>query len=235
MQRNQFGITKKSKLLHRTVKFVVSDISASFQTALWSDPTLDASGKIPYPIESTTELQIIGLPNNHQKVIPENLVLYIYRKHNSHLSTSIGQLVAGSFLFGMQSCEYSTTPKGENKKTCILRKVDSKFYRRLRELLHSSSRIHLADKVYPTLRTQKNDVKNSKVTQWWIGKHLCPVQIWSNITTSLESYPGTSDEPPINTVWGGNSRTSITSQITTKTLRSGTLSFGEERLGFPQK
>ena len=49
VQRNHFGKTKKAKLLHGTVKDVISDISASFRTDLWSDPNLDTARQ-KYPI-----------------------------------------------------------------------------------------------------------------------------------------------------------------------------------------
>ena len=58
----------------------------------------------------------------HQKSIPEKLFLHIYKQTNTHLNTSIGQLIASAFLFGVWYCEYSTTPKVENKLTRILQK-----------------------------------------------------------------------------------------------------------------
>ena len=81
-----------------------------------------------------------------------------------------------------------------------------------------------------TFRTQKNGVKNVTVTQWRTGKHLCPVRIWADIITRLDSYPGTLYDTPVNTVWVENHKTTITSQMTMKSLRSVMLSFGEERL-----
>ena len=77
--------------------------------------------EIPYPTETTTGLKISGPPNKHQKSIPSNLVLHIYRKHHYHLSMAIGNLVAGDFILGMMSWDYSATPKVHNKLTRILR------------------------------------------------------------------------------------------------------------------
>ena len=61
------------------------------------------------------------------------------------------------------------------------------------------------------------------------------MQTWVIIFTILESYPGISDEYPINTVWVENSRTNIPYQITIKTLSSGTLSFVQELIRFSHK
>ena len=53
----------------------------------------------------------------HQKAIPEKLVLHIYKRTNTHLNTVIVHLTAGTFFFGIWSCKYLTTPKGEDKRT----------------------------------------------------------------------------------------------------------------------
>ena len=55
-----------------------------------------------------------------------------------------------------------------------------------------------------------------------------PVQIWADIITRLESYPGT----PANTVSVEIHKTMIIPQMTIESLKSGTLSFGDKRLGF---
>ena len=135
----------------------------------------------------------------------------------------------------MQSCKYSTTPKGEDKRTHILQKGDMRFYRKRRELPHDSGILHIADKVSPTFRTQKNGVKNSTVTQWRTATTLCPVRIWEEIIIRLESYSGTTRDTPVNTVWVDLQKTTITSQMKTNSLRAATLSFGKERLVFSHK
>ena len=63
-------------------------------------------------------------PTKHQKAILEKLFLHIYKRTDTHLNTSIVQLIAGAFFFGIRPYEYSTTPKGEYKCTCILQKGD---------------------------------------------------------------------------------------------------------------
>ena len=120
-------------------------------------------------------------------------------------------------------------------ETHILRKVDIKFYRKRRKLMHISNQIYLEEKVFPIFRTQKNGVKKAIVTQSQTGKHLCPVKIWDYILAKLESYPRKSDESPTKTLWVKISRTRKTSQTKIKTLMSGTLYFGEEHIGLSHK
>ena len=80
----------------------------------------------------------------------------------------------------------------------------------------------------PTFQTDKNSFKNATVTQWYTGKHICLVRIWADIITILELYPGTSYGTPVKTVWLENHKTTITSQMTIKWMRSGILYSGEE-------
>ena len=144
-------------------------------------------------------------------------------KKISQLSTSIGQLIAGDFFFGMKSCEYYTTPNGDNKQINILRKGEIRFYRKQRELMHSSGCIHLEEKESLKFRTQNNGVTNTTLTQWRTGKHLCQVKLWSDIIIRMEPYPGTTDDNPVDTVWVENHKKTTTSQMTIKLLRSFTL------------
>ena len=236
VRRNQLGKTRKHILLHVTFKSAISDVYASFWTHLRSDPTLESSGQKSLILQRQLRgYKTLDPPTKQHKSIPAKLVLYIYKRTDTHLNTSIGQLIAGAFLFSMRSCKYSTTPKGEDKRTRILQKGDIRFYRKRREFSHGSGILHLADKVSPTFRTQKNRGKNATVIQWQTPTTLCSVHIWAEIVIRMDSYSGTTRDTPVNTVWVERHKTMITSQMTKNSLRTGTLSFGEERLGFSHK
>ena len=123
VRRNHFGKTRKHILLHGTVKSAISDVSASFQTQLWSNPTLDSSSQKPLILQRQLRgYKTLDPPTKHQKDIPAKLVLHLYKRTDTHLNTAIGQQNTGEFFFGMRSCEYSTTPKWEDKHTRILQK-----------------------------------------------------------------------------------------------------------------
>ena len=152
----------------------------------------------------------------HQNTIPAKLVLHIYSQTNTHMNIPIGQLISGSFLSGMQSYEYSTTPKGEQKYTCILQKGDIRFDRKRPEFSHNSGILHLANKVSTTFHTQKNSVKKATVKQWRTTTTLRPVRIRAEIIIRLDSYPRIMNDTPVSTVWLEHQKTEITYQITTK-------------------
>ena len=166
VQQNQFGTTRKQIILDGTIKSTISYVSASFRTQLWGDPTLESSGKISLLLQRQLRgYKTLDPTTKHQKYIPATLVLHIYKWTNTHMKTAIGQMIAGTFFFGMRSCNSSTTPKGEEKRTRILQKGDIHFYRKRRELLHDSGKLHLEDKVSLKFFTQEKGVKNATVTQ----------------------------------------------------------------------
>ena len=138
-------------------------------------------------------------------------------------------ILLSSFSDAVQRNQFGTTRKH------ILQKGDIHFYRKRRELSHNSGILHLADKVSPIFRTQKNGVKNSTVTQWRTTTTLCPVYIWAEIIIRMDSYSGTTRDTPVNTVWVERHKTTINSQMTTNPLRGSTFYFVEETLGFSQK
>ena len=173
VQRFQFGTIRKHILLHGTVKPAISYVSASFWTHLRSDPTLESSGQTSLLLRRQLRgYKTLDPTRKPHKSIPSKLVLHIYKRKKTHLNTAIIQLIAGAFFFGMRSCEYSTTNKGEDKRTRILQKGGIRFYRKCRELSHDSGILHLADKASLKFRTQKNGFKKSAVTQWQTSKTL---------------------------------------------------------------
>ena len=97
------------------------------------------------------DLRTLG--SGRYEVLSGRTQIHLIWRTDTHLNTAIGQLIAGAFFFGMRSCEYFTTPKGEDKGTRILQKGDIRFYRKCREISHDSGILHLADKVSPTFRT----------------------------------------------------------------------------------
>ena len=144
----------------------------SFRTHLRGNVTLDASGKRSISLQQQLRgYKYVYPPIKNHMAIPAKLVFHIYKREYSHLSTTIRNLTAGPFFFGIRSCKYYTTPKGCHKQTRVLRKGFIKFYRKRGEVPHSIGRLHLADKVSPTFRTQ------NIVTQWRRRKNICPVQV----------------------------------------------------------
>ena len=135
--------------------------------------------------------------------------------------TRAEEIILSSFSASVRRNQLGTTSKR------ILQKGDIRFYRKCRGLSHDSGILHLADKVSLILRTQKNGVKNSIVTQWRTTTTLCPVRVWAEIIIRLDSYSETTRDTPVNTVWVELQKTKITSQMKTQSLRAVTLSLAK--------
>ena len=72
---------KKEKLIHRTVKYTISDVYLSFWMALQSNPALDKTVQKSLIVHQKLRVyKSVKPPNKHQNVIPENLVIHVYRK-----------------------------------------------------------------------------------------------------------------------------------------------------------
>ena len=162
-------------------------------------------------------------------------MFHIYSKQNPHLITATIHITVGGLSFSTRSWKYSTTIKWEANLTHILRKLDIKYYRKHHDIAHRSCLVHLAEKVSPTFQTHNNYIKTATVTKWETVKHLCILWIWADIISRQESYPGSSYNAPVNTVWVDDYKTIITYNMKIRTLRSGALSFGEYWIGFSHK
>ena len=236
MQRKQFVTTEKQALRHGTIKFAILDLPVFFRMHLQSNPDLESSGQASLILHRQLRGYKYLYPKmKHHKCIPAKLVLHIYKQTNNYMKTSIDQLIEGAFFFGMQSCEYHTTPKGESKCTRILQKGDIPFYRKIREITHDRGILHISNEVPLKLRTEKNGVKDATSTQWRTTTTLCLVRIWAEIIIRLESHPVTTHDTTMDTVWVDHLKTATTSQMTTKSLIYVTLSFGKYRLGISHK
>ena len=121
VRRNLFGTTRKQILLLGTVKSVILDVSAPFWTHLWSDLTLESSGQTSLLLQRQLRgYKTLDPTTKHQKATPAKLPPHIYKRTNTHLNTAIGQLIAGTFFFGMRPCKYSAISEGGDKHTHIL-------------------------------------------------------------------------------------------------------------------
>ena len=86
------------------------------------------------------------------------------------------------------------------------------IYIKRRKIPHNSGILYLANKVPPMFHTQKNGVEIFTLTQWWMTTNLFVVRIWLEIIIQLDSYPRTTRDTLVNTVWVEHQNTTITSQ-----------------------
>jgi hypothetical protein len=85
---------------------------------------------------------------------------------------------------------------------------------------------------------QKNDHKHETVIHGRTDHPiLCPVKQWARLITRIRTYPGTTDETPVCTVfWRHDRREQMTSRQVITSLRATCATIGSAQLGFePEK
>jgi len=72
---------------------------------------------------------------------------------------AISQIIIGAFFFACRSCEYLKVPKQDQQQTKQLNLRNIAFFKDGNIISHSSSKLHLADSVSLTFKSQKNNKK----------------------------------------------------------------------------
>ena len=245
VRANHHQSTSKSRLAGGTVAATVSNVVQAFRKNLRPDPTLDNSGAKSIIIAN----QIKGYKNEdpstkHQACLPLLVWKNIYNDHSNSLNTAMGQLLTGALFFAMRSCEYSSTPKQEEKKTKLLRLRNLRFFSRdkkgfMHTIPHSSSPkiLSAAECISITFEDQKNGEKNACITQHRASRHkdLCPVRAWAKLVCRIMSYPNTTVNTTVNTIYTKGGLKQIGSNQTRSFIKSHVKSLGQDRLGIDAK
>jgi hypothetical protein len=156
---------------------------------------------------------------------------------NAHtsLDKAGADLICGALFYGMRSCEYTKTPKSEERKTTLLELRDITFRDEDGNILSQKSKdlALRAHYVIIRFRNQKNGEKMESVVQRRSHKQLCPVSIWARICTRIRSYPGTTPRTTVNTVLLESCNTTVklrSNYVITK-LRAAVRAAGPKNLG----
>jgi hypothetical protein len=93
--------------------------------------------------------------------------------------------------------------------------------------------LELADSVAVTFEMQKNDQKNKTVIHGRTDDPiLCPVKQWARLVNRIWTYPGTTEDTSVCTVWHHGRCNQITLLQVITTLRAACATIGSARLGF---
>lgn len=218
------GDTAKQALDHVAQTIVASDRP---------DPRLTQSGSkylmITRQIRSYTK---VDAPPKHQKALPPEVYRQTLRNATQPREQARAQQLGASVFFCMRSCEYSKTPRKE-QKTRTLRPCDITFRVGGREIPHDHPDLHLALTVTCTFGEQKTDIQDEPITQGRTGDpDLCPVTLWAKVIQRLRSYPNYNDEWPVYTYFDGKRFSNISSSEYLADIRIAVDIIGKDVLGF---
>ena len=143
------------------------------------------------------------------------------------------QLTICTGFFACRSCKYLKVPHWEMKRTMLLCLRNIRFFKDGHLLLTPSSDLEFADSVAVTFEIQKNDQKNETVIHGRTDDPiLCPVKQWACLVNRIWTYPGTSSDTSVCTVWLYDRHEQITSRQVITSLRAACATIGSARLGF---
>jgi len=222
-------------LAEGTVRSTVDYVAQTFRSNNQPDPRLDDGGKLNYLLQQ----QYKGYKNRdknikQQKALPACILRKMFANTSTVENIAIAQLAIGAFFFAMRSCEYLRTNIAEEKRrTKTLRVRNIRFFRKGRLVPHTHRSLALADTVSITFEFQKSDERHETITMHRSGDTvLCPVRAWAAIVRRILSYPGTTADTNVNTIFVDNKLSTISSATMLEKLRAAARLIGEDVLGF---
>ena len=103
----------------------------------------------------------------------------------------------------MRSCEYTSTPNGQQRKTKLLWSKNVRFFMKGMEILIPKAWSR-AKTISINFETQKNDDKCCSVTQVSTDQAMCPVKVWEKIKPRVISDSGQGYNALVNTIKCGS-------------------------------
>lgn len=147
---------------------------------------------------------------------------------------AIQDLIVLAYFFMMRSCEYSETPKKEEKRTKMIELGDITFIVNGREVLWNGN-INNATEVLITFRNQKNGEKMETVSASKTGKDLCPCLAAIRLVKRIRSYENVNEQTQIN-VFSLNGKLFVVKNTDIlRKLKAVVKIMGEEDLGVKPK
>lgn len=134
----------------------------------------------------------------------------------------------------MRSCEYSKVNTAASaRKTKKLRIRNIRFFRNGRIIAQTDPTLPASDYVSITFEDQKNGDKMDTITQQASGDLiLCPVRAWASIVRRILTYPTTTPDSHVNTVYTGGEVSEIKATEISTAIKAAVTAIGFEKLGF---
>ena len=232
IRHNQFGKKPLSQLKGDTVEATLDSVCKTFNANGLPSPQLGLNGRKAVQIER----QLKGYkdddePVKRQPALPVRFFLLI----NSLLcfnerECAIRDLILIAFFFLMRSCEYSETPKKENKRTKLIELRDVTFVVNGREVSWKGN-IDNASEVLITFRNQKNGKKMETISQSRTDLDLCPCKVMIRLVKRLRNHKETNDTTQLNTYYFNGRVGFVRNTDINNKLKSTVTTMGKDDLG----
>ena len=200
------------------------------------DPRLNVSGKTHIMIQrQRRSYKKVDPPVKHQKALPPEVYRQLIRTATRPREKARAILLGGAVFFCKRSCEYSKTPR-EEQKTRTTRPMDIAIRVGAYELPHDHEFLHLGESVSITFGPQKTEVQDETITQYRSDDpELCPVLFWATTIRRLMSYPNYDPRWPVYRFFDGKKFSNLSSTEFLNDIRAVVDSIGPTVLGFTSK
>ena len=174
-------------------------------------------------------------PVKHQKALPPECYRQMLRTATTDREKARASSIGASCFFCMRSCEYSKTPKKE-QRTRPIRACDIVFRIGAYEIPHNHPQLHLAHSVAILFGRQKTQVLDKAVSQDRTDDpELCPVVLWSIVIRRLLSYPNYNPSWEVFTYYDGKKFSYLKNTEYLTDIRAIVDAIGPQVLGFTSK
>lgn len=211
----------------------MDNVATTFTNSGRKDPRLNESGKTHLMIQrQRRSYKRADPPRKHQKALPPEVYRQLLRTAIANRETARAILLGASVFFCKRSCEYSKTPRTE-QKTRTSRPCDISFRIGAQEIPHNSPWLHLAETISITFGQQKTEVQEETVTQFRTNDpELCPVNLWAKVIKRLMTYPNYNPKWPVYTYHDGKKFSNLASGEFLNDIRAVVDAIGPTVLGF---
>ena len=205
IREGRFSNNRNETLVEGTVRGTISHVVQAFRSAGRQNPTKDEDHELSILLLR----QFQAFKNNdpqqqQQKAIPFIVIALdkLAKRQVTALDTALAQLTIGAAFFACRSCEYSTVPKTEERRTKLLCLGNIRFFADGHLILAPSEDLELANSVAITIEMQENDSKFDTVIHGRTDDTtLCPVLQWARLINRVWAYPGSTKDTPVCAVW----------------------------------
>jgi hypothetical protein len=234
VREGRFSRNCSEPLVEGTVRGTISCVVQAFWESGRQNPTKDADNMLSVLLSRQFRAYRNDDPKEGQhKALPFSVLDKLAKRQFSELDRAIAQLTISAAFFTCRSCEYLKVPRREMKQTKLLCLRNIRFFRDGRLLSTPSDSLELADSVAVTFEMQKNDQKHETVIHGRTDDPtLCPVKQWARLVNQIWTYPGTTEDTSVCTVWRNDRCDQITSRQVITTLCAACATIGSARLGF---
>ncbi len=213
VREGRFTQDSSEPLVEGTVRGTISHVVQVFWESGQQNPTKDTENILSILLSQQFRAYCNDDPKQvQQKALPFAVLDELAKRQVTDLDKAIVQLTISATFFACHSCEYLNIPRREMKRTKLLCLQNIRFFKEGHLLLALSDNLEFADSMAMTFKMQKNDQKHDTVIHGRTDDPvLCPVLQWAPLIKRTWTYPGTTEDTSVCTIWCQNRHEQITS------------------------